>query len=188
MRKARFPALVLACLFLLSACGAAPVRKVEYTSGPFHYSIRSDWHYEESETDGIHDNIHTRDRNHPDAGRVWVFTTSSPLASGISTLLSVPTVFDVFIDYDDYLLSAFIGGIASGLNGQLESSSPETFDHISGRVFSVFVESEDLHYAGFSAYREGTFFVMIYNDSRKEPEKLMDTLREELIPTIRVEE
>ena len=184
MRKL-FSVLILCYLLLCGSCSSAEIQKYEYTSGPFHYSVRSDWYFDSSEENNIHSNTHMRDKNDPFAGLLMVDTTSIPL---VSLVASLPTALDPFPDYDDTLLSSLIGGTAAGLKGTVESSSRETFDHISSRVFSVYVEEDDLHYAGFAAYEKDTFLMMLYCDNRRDPEKLMTRLKEELIPTVWVDE
>ena len=184
MRKL-FSVLVLCCLLLCGSCSSAEIQKYEYISGPFHYSVRSDWYFDSSEENNIHSNTHMRDKNDPFTGLLMVDTTSIPL---VSAAASLPTVLDSFLDYDDILLSSLIQGNAIGLKGTVESSSRETFDHISGRVFSIYVEEDSLHYAGFAAYEKDTFLMMLYCDNRREPEKLMTRLKEELIPTVWVDE
>ena len=42
--------------------------------------------------------------------------------------------------------------------------------------------------AGFAAYEKDTFLMMLYCDNRRDPEKLMTRLKEELIPTVWVDE
>lgn len=193
MRKL-FSVLVLCCFLLCGSCSSAEIQKYEYTSGPFHYSVRSDWYYDSSEENNIHSNTHMRDKNDPFTGLIMVDTVSSPLVSAADSISSVLDPFSIFSaldpfpDYDDTLLSSLIGGTAAGLKGTVESSSREIFDHISGRVFSVYVEEDDLHYAGFAAYEKDTFLMMLYCDNRRDPEKLMTRLKEELIPTVWVDE
>ena len=187
--KKMLSVLVLCCLLLCSSCSIM-ARNREFTCGPFHYTVRSDWYSDSYEVDGFPVNTHMRNENNPSSGQIQVMTYSSQFISTMSAIASIPTVLDSLIgtDYNDFLLSSLIQGTVTGMGGQLESSSRETFEHISGRVFSFFVESENLHYAGFAAYEKETFLVMFYCDERRTPEELMTGLKEELLPTVRVEE
>ena len=175
--------LILSCLLLSCQHSFAEPELKEYSFGPWRYSVWRGWHYDESEETA---HVHTRDRNNPDAGQISVVCVSNSLLS----LASVPTVFDFFINFDELYYSTLVHSIAAGSGGRLEESSMEKYDngHVSGMVFRMDLEQEGLHYAGFVTYHDDTFFVMLYRDSRKKPDRLLTKMKELLLPTIYIEE
>ena len=117
MRKL-FSVLVLCCFLLCGSCSSAELQKYEYTSGPFHYSVRSDWYYDSSEENNIHSNTHMRDKNDPFTGLIMVDTVSSPLVSAADSISSVLDPFSIFSALDPFPELSFRDDEQFALPGQ----------------------------------------------------------------------